>query len=448
MSDNNQKKLERKIGLVSLIGLGVGATVGSGIFSTISEVASVAGSSLFLVLAFLVGALLQIPGSFCYAELTSAYTEDGGHYIYFREAGYGAMTFICGWLTFLAIDGPAVAVMAISIANYLSVFLKWNFVLLKIISALIVVAFAYIHIRSVELGGYVQAIMTVIKIIPFILIIGFGAFYIDPNLFMSSGIYLNENNALLGQSGGLFALAGAIALSTYSFDGLFAGCYVSGEIKNPNKTLPRGLVVTAIIVLLLYVGLSGVATGLMPIDQLAQSSAPIADMASKIPVIGNYAMYAIAGIAVVVIMGTISSCLLYMPRFEYAMAKDGLFFKVFSKVHPKYKSPYMAIIIFTLYVLVLIFIGNITDLLTYLTLIVLLKNCITYCLIFKLRKKSDYKPTYKSPCGALMPIISIISCASLIIFTLFSSSIIGLWASFIVIIIGFFAYLMWKKYSR
>ena len=89
-------KLERKMGLGALIGLGVGATVGSGIFSTISSVANTAQSSLFLVIAFAIATLLQIPGSFCYAELASAYPEDGGHYVFFREAGFKMVTFIIG----------------------------------------------------------------------------------------------------------------------------------------------------------------------------------------------------------------------------------------------------------------------------------------------------------------------------------------------------------------
>ena len=82
--------------IIPLVGLGVGATIGAGIFSTISEVASVSGSSLMLVLAFFIGALFQIPCCFCYNELASAFPEDGGHYVYFREAGFKLLTFIIG----------------------------------------------------------------------------------------------------------------------------------------------------------------------------------------------------------------------------------------------------------------------------------------------------------------------------------------------------------------
>lgn len=80
-------ELKRKLGLSAVIALGVGTTVGSGIFSSLSEVAAAAGSSLFLVLAFLIGGILQVPANFCYAELASAFPEDGGQYVYFKEAG-------------------------------------------------------------------------------------------------------------------------------------------------------------------------------------------------------------------------------------------------------------------------------------------------------------------------------------------------------------------------
>ena len=108
MSESN-KELGRKLGLGAVIALGVGTTVGSGIFSSLSEVANAAGSSLFLFLAFIIGGLLQIPANFCYAELASAFPEDGGQYVYFREAGSRPLAFLCGWISFWATDPPVPA---------------------------------------------------------------------------------------------------------------------------------------------------------------------------------------------------------------------------------------------------------------------------------------------------------------------------------------------------
>ena len=146
-------ELKRKLGLSAVIALGVGTTVGSGIFSSLGEVAGVAGSALFLVLSFLIGGLLQIPANFCYAELASAFPENGGQYVYFREAGSRPLAFLCGWISFWATDPPSISIMALAIANYLAFFLPLSNFVLKLIAVLMVLIFMTIHLRSVEGGG-------------------------------------------------------------------------------------------------------------------------------------------------------------------------------------------------------------------------------------------------------------------------------------------------------
>lgn len=435
------------MGLFPLIGLGVGATVGSGIFSTISQVAEVAGSSLLLVLAFFVGALLQIPSNLCYAELASAYPEDGGYYVYFREAGWKIATFIFGWLTFLALDAPAISLMILAISNYLTVFFPWDPLVLRILCVCIVIAFSYLHIRSVEVGGLVQAFITTIKIIPFIVIIGVGIFYINPDLFLCPQ-HINDTSVSVINDSELIALLGAVALSYFSFDGMTAGCYVSGEIKNPSKTLPLGLILSAVIVLLLYFALTSIATGLMSIDDIAASKAPIADMASYIPNVGYMASPIIAIVAIVVIFGTISSCTLYMPRFEFAMARDGLFFKQFAKVHPKYKTPANAIAIFVTYAVILALFMDLDNLLKSLTMIILLKHLLTYSLVFVLRRKDNYHPTYKMPLPHLIPAICILFSAILLVFQFTNCSFKELIFNAVIIIAGILAYFIWKNYQK
>ena len=286
--------------------------------------------------------------------------------------------------------------MALAIVNYLHVFFDVNPIYLRIVVIAIIWGFAAMHIRSVKVGATIQALITFIKVIPFVVIIGIGIFFINPDLFLSAQPLTDTSTSAIG-SNAFLALLSAISLSVFSCDGLFAGCYISGEIKNPKKTLPLGLVLSTLIVMVLYVALSSTASGLMSVDEIALSTAPIADMAAKIPVIGGFAGPLIAGIAVLVIMGTISSCLLYMPRFEFAMARDGLFFPIFAKVHNKFKTPYRAIALFAIYVSVLVCFSDLGNLLGSLSIIILLKNGMTYFTIFLLRRKKDYHPTYKAP---------------------------------------------------
>lgn len=398
---NETKELGRKLGLGAVIALGVGTTVGSGIFSSLSEVANAAGSSLFLVLAFVLGGLLQIPANFCYAELASAYPEDGGQYVYFREAGSRPLAFLCGWISFWATDPPSISIMALAIVNYLAVFIPMHGIVLRLIATLFVLFFMGMHLRSVEGGGKFQTFITALKILPFALIIGIGVFNLRGDLLLSS-------ERLAGAAtGGVAALIAGVASTTWSYDGMAAACYMSGEIKDPKKNMPLGLILTAVVVLVLYAGLTFVASGILTVDELAASEAPIALLASKLPGIGHFAGTIVAVMAIIVVIGSLSSCIMYQPRIEYAMAKDNLFFKSFAKVHPKYETPYFSIIVQCAVAIVLIFATSLKDLLGYFTMVALFKNVATFCTIPVLRKKEGYNPSYRIPGGLIMPIIAI-----------------------------------------
>ena len=126
---------------------------------------------------------------------------------------------------------------------------------------------------------------------------------------------------------GIAALIAGIAATTWSYDGMGAACYMSGEIKNPKKNMPLGLILTAVIVLALYAGLTFVASGILSIDEMATSDAPIALLASKLPGIGHYAGTIVAIMAIIVVIWFIIILYYVPPRIEYAMAKDNLFFK-------------------------------------------------------------------------------------------------------------------------
>ena len=441
----NKNELGRKLGLGAVIALGVGTTVGSGIFSSLSEVANAAGSSLFLVLAFIIGGLLQIPANFVYAELASAYPEDGGQYVYFKEAGSRPLAFLCGWISFWATDPPSISIMALAIVNYLAFFIPIHGLILKLIAVGFVLIFMFMHLRSVEGGGAFQTIITALKILPFALVIGIGLFHLQGDMLLSA-------KPLTGfAAGGITALIAGIGATTWSYDGMAAACYMSGEIKNPRKNLPLGLILTAVVVLVLYAGLTFVASGMLSIDELAGSDAPIALLASKLPGIGSYAGTIVAIMEIIVVIGSLSSCIMYQPRIEYAMAKDNLFFKSFAKVHPKYETPYFSIIVQCAVAIVLIFATNLSGLLGYFTMVALLKNLLTFLTIFPLRKKgkeNGYDPAYKCPGGAIMPIIAIFMTGTLIWGQLTYAPMQSLLCAFIAVATGLPVFYYWDKKNK
>ena len=405
----NKNELARKLGLGAVIALGVGTTVGSGIFSSLSEVANAAGSSLFLVLAYIIGGLLQIPANFVYSELASAYPEDGGQYVYFREAGSRPLAFLCGWISFWATDPPSISIMALAIVNYLAFFVPIHGLALKLVAVVFVLIFMGVHIRSVEGGGKFQTIITALKILPFALVIGIGLFNLQGDILLSSA-------PLKGYAtGGIAALIAGVATTTWSYDGMGAACYMSGEIKNPKKNMPLGLILTAVVVLALYAGTI------------------------------------VAIMEIIVVIGSLSSCIMFQPRIEYAMAKDNLFFKSFAKVHPKYETPYFSIIVQCAVAIVLIFASNLSALLGYFTMVALLKNVLTFGTIFVLRKKGKehgYDPSYKCPGGPIMPLIAIIMTGTLIWGQLTYAPMQSLICAFVAVATGLPVFYYWDRKNK
>lgn len=436
-----KNELTRKLGLSAAIALGVGTTVGSGIFSSIGGVAAAGGSAVITILAFLIGGLIMIPQNLVYAELATAYPEDGGQYIYFKEAGSRPLAFLCGWISFWATDPPSISIMALAIANYIAFLVPAIAGIgVKLVATALVIALMMIHLTSVEGGGKFQTFITTIKILPFIILIGVGLFYVRGDIISTP--------AVAGAPLGLTALLGAIAATTWSYDGMGAVCYMSGEFKEPKRTMPRALIATVLIVMTLYVGLSFVVSGLLPMDVLSTSSAPVADAFAKLPLIGQGAGILTAILAIIVIVGSLSSCIMFQPRIEYAMAKDGLFFKKFGEVHPKYETPAFSILIQCAVGILLIFASNINDLLGYFTLVALLKNLLTFGTMFWHRRKTGYNPLWRMPAWQLMTIIAMLASCILIVSTFLWAPLQGIIAAVVVVVTGLPVYYFWENKNK
>ncbi len=438
MTSTTSAELKRKLGLGTAVALSVGTTVGSGIFSSLGEVAGAAGSAVMVILAFLIGGIIQIPSNLVYAELATAYPEDGGQYVYFREAGSRPLAFLTGWISFWATDPPSISIMAIAIANYLAFFTGFGGITVKFVAVGLVLVFMVVHIRSVEGGGKFQTFITFFKILPFVLLIGIGLFYVRGDLVSTP--------AIIGAPVGLIALLAGISATTWSYDGMAAVCYMTGEIKNPKKTMPKALIISALVVMAIYVMLSIVATGLLPMDKLSGSGAPVAEAAAMIPFIGSFAGTMTAVVAIIVIIGSLSSCIMFQPRIEYAMAKDGLFFKSFAKIHPKWETPYFSILVQCAIAIILIFASSLSELLGYFTLVALAKNFLTFGTIFVLRKKKEgYDPLWKMPAGYFMAGIAMFMTGTLIVSTFMWAPVAGLIAGGIAIGTGLPAYYYWEN---
>lgn len=394
-------QLERHLGLGTAIALGVGTTVGSGIFTSVGGVAGAAGTPLFTILAFLIGGLIMIPQNLIYAEYSTAYSEDGGQFVYFREAGWPFMSMFFIWSCWWATDPVGIATMTLTLANYLAYFTGWTDLTVHIVGCVLIVFFTWLHMCHKHAGAKWQSFITAVKIAPFLILVVVGLFFVNGANFSAPAV---EGSA----ASPVAALIAGIAATTWSYDGMQTSVTMGGEIKNPEKNMPIALIGCVLVVTLLYTGLSTASVGLVDVTTLANSDASIAEAFSHIPGLGVMAGDIAAVLAVVVVTGSLSSLIMFQARGEMKAAQEGYWWRSWGKIDPKYDSPVISMLWQSGFALILVWASSIQDLLSLFTFICLLRNALLFCAWFPLQKKANYKPTFKAPGGPVMAVLAIV----------------------------------------
>jgi fructoselysine transporter len=428
--------LTRKLGFWSALAIAVGTTIGSGIFVSSGDVARAAGTPSISILAWIIGGVIAIPQVMVLAELSTAYPQNGSGYVYLNKAGWRPLAFLYGWATFWALDPPSISIMALAIVSYLATFFPFfSGVAGKLLGIAIILLITSIHYRSVKEGGLFQVIITAIKIIPFLIVIVLGIMYMNPDNFGYTP----------GPGAQKSSLIGGVSATTWAYTGMAAICFMAGEFKNPGKILPRALISSVFIVLALYTLLAVCVIGLMPFEELISSNAAVSEAVKYIPGLSDIASSFVAITAIIVILGSLSSCIMFQPRLEYAMAKDGLFFQRFARVHPKYETPSFSIIVQVTYACILVCFSNLTVLLGYFTLIQLVINIMDFAAVYKCRKRDDYNPIYRMPMWRLTTVLAILGASWLAWGTFTWAPIQGVIAALIVIATGLPVYYYWEN---
>ncbi|MEC0345825.1 amino acid permease [Peribacillus frigoritolerans] len=428
--------LTRKLGFWSALAIAVGTTIGSGIFVSSGDVAKAAGTPSISILAWIIGGVIAIPQVMVLAELSTAYPQNGSGYVYLNKAGWRPLAFLYGWATFWALDPPSISIMALAIVSYLATFFPFfSGVAGKLLGIAIILLITSIHYRSVKEGGLFQVIITAIKIIPFLIVIVLGIMYMNPENFAYTP----------GPGAQKSSLIGGVSATTWAYTGMAAICFMAGEFKNPGKILPRALISSVFIVLALYTLLAVCVIGLMPFEELINSNAAVSEAVKYIPGLSDIASSFVAITAIIVILGSLSSCIMFQPRLEYAMAKDGLFFQRFARVHPKYETPSFSIIVQVTYACILVCFSNLTVLLGYFTLIQLVINIMDFAAVYKCRKRDDYNPIYRMPMWRLTTVLAILGASWLAWGTFTWAPIQGVIAALIVIVTGLPVYYYWER---
>jgi APA family basic amino acid/polyamine antiporter len=351
--------LRRELGLFSAALLVVGGIIGSGIFFTPAETARALPTAGWVFAVWALGGVVALAGALTYAELGAMLPDAGGQYIYIREAFGRLPAFLYGWMLLGIIGTGALAAVAMGFAGYLE-----RFVDITPFGGRIGVAIGTIAILSVtnylgiKPGAIVQNVLTVAKITALGLLI-IGGLALWARLAGAPPVA----NAPAPRESLIAGFAAAFVAVLFTIGGWQQMNAVAGEIRDPERTIPRALTIGIGIVIACYLGANAVYLRALGRDGLAASAAVAADTASRIVGPSGGTMISIA--AMLSILGFVNVVILATSRVPYAMARDGVFFAAAARVHPRFGSPHVAIIIIGIWAIFLLLVtrGAIGDLL-------------------------------------------------------------------------------------
>ena len=388
------KKLERSLSLPYVIAISIGGMLGSGIFVLPGFASGLAGPSVWL--AYLLGAVCVLPAALSKSELATAMPSSGGTYVYIERAFgplFGTISGIGLWLSLLLKSSFAL----IGLGAYLAVLININDELTAYVALGFLSIIVLLNIFGVKKVGKVQLYIVSISLacLAALFFIGFPKVnpdYLDP--FMPNGN---------------IGLISAIAFVYISYSGVIKVAAIAGEIKNPDKNLPLAMILSLFSIAAIYVFVSFILAGTVNPDSLSVDIRPIHTAAKNVG--GDYFGYFAAVIGVLTLMSGANSGVLASSRFPFAMARDLLMPKFFSRIHSKYLTPVFSIL-FTglLMTLVILYLDVVKIAKLASAFMVMMFISVNFCVII-LRETSAqwYKPTYKSPFYPFLQVFGIVS---------------------------------------
>lgn len=393
-------KLAKELTLFGLIMVAIGSCIGSGIFVTPSQIAELIPSSRLILLVWTVGGLVALTGALTFSEMGALFPRAGGVYVFLKEAFGAWLGFLYGWAYLLIIITSAVAAISLAFSHYLSFFIPMDNTWKMITSIIVIICLTILNIFRAKFGEIFSNIFTSLKIIGILVIVTVGFIYGSRELSFSGSSLTMPHSASL--SSFFVALTGVL----FSYGGWQLASFLAAETKNPAKDVPLAMITGALAVAVIYLLVNVAYMMLLPVNTIISSQRVAADAISTVLPWG--AMF-VAGVIAVSTLGTIGIYTLSAPRIYYAMASDGLFFKGISRVHPLFKTPVNAIIIQSLWAIVLLlFWGTLENLITYTVSIECLFYTLTAAGIFILRKKlPNAERPYKTNGYPFTPLIYI-----------------------------------------
>ncbi|MCH8266229.1 MAG: amino acid permease [Acidobacteria bacterium] len=459
-------ELVRGLRLVDSTTLVIGSMIGSGIFIVSADAARLLSSPGLLILAWILTAVLTIIGALCYGELAAAMPRAGGQYVYLREAFGPLFGFLYGWTTFLVIQTGSIAAVAVAFAKFLGVLVPsisssstvFASVTTEQLTAILSIAvLTLLNCFGIRLGAWVQNIFTFTKtaallalaLLVFFLGSSYQGFTVNFGDFWRNADWSVSTLTLLA-----VAMVGPL----FASDAWYGVTFTGAEIKNPRRNLPLSMIVGVGTVSVLYIMINFVYLGLLPLEGSPDGVGPIArgiqyasedrvGTAAAQVIFGPQGVGLMALFIMISVFGCNNGLILSGARVYYAMARDNLFFSAVGRVHPRYHTPVVSLVVQGVWASVLTLSGTYSQLLDYIIFAVLLFLMLTIAGLFVLRRKRpEMERPYRTWGYPVLPILYLVL-AGFIEVNLLIYKPEYTWPGLIIVLLGLPVYYLWRRFS-
>lgn len=426
-------ELPRKLRTLDAAAIVVGTVVGSAIFLVPGNVAASLTSAPLILLVWAFTGALSFFGALAYAELGAMKPDTGGQYVYLRESFGSMWAFLCGWAFLLVIQSGSAATLSAGFSIYLSYFIPLSPSMAKIVSISLIAVLTVINYRGVEGGAAVQNLFTFLKI-------GGIAVLLASAFFVGRGTPIQwtlPDQISFGQFGV------AMIACLWAYEGWNVVSFVAGEIKNPQRTLPRALGLGVGLIIVIYMLANLAYLHILPIDELKRTDRVAAVVMERS--VGTAGASLVALTILLSIIGSTNGTLMTAPRVYFAMSRDALFFRSLGSVHPRFLTPHMAVLVQGVWTALLALSGSYDTLFSYVVFAAWIFYGMTVLGVIVLRRTHpDAARPYRMWGYPVTPLLFSAVAFGFVINTLVSTpgpSLIGLG----LIATGIPVFLVWKK---
>ena len=449
--------LVRGLTLTHTTALAVGAVIGTGVFLKAATMAQLLGRPSLVLAAWVAAGLLSLAGTFTYSELAAMMPHAGGEYVYLRTA-YGRATAFCyGWMRFVVGTG-GLSALAVGFATFLSAIvplegvwlrndftllgspIHWQFGMREIAAVAVLLLFGALNSAGVAFGGRVQSVFTTLKLASIACIAG-GVFLFSKTASLS---HLAAAPGVPAWTG-LEAFGAAMVAALWAYDGWAYMPMIAGEVRNPERNVPRALVVVAA-----YISANFAYFYALPVTDVATSNStafrgalPVASKAA-VTFLGPEGAQLVAVMFIISVMGALQGVTLALARVPFAMARDGLFLARFGTLSKGSRAPVWAVAGLTLWAVVIALSGTFDQITNMVVFAQYVFHALTTVAVFVLRRKMpDAVRPYRTPGYPVVPLLFVLVAGWLILNTLKTSPVESL-AGLALIAVGAPVYLYYR----